>query len=223
MGGAVPDLLPGYRVKVLDGNHLGKTQRRLKPLRDVIAGPLPGQTRVVLDPALGSAIDVVPCEDGHAQERSLLDTILETVAENDVWVGGSAGTILHYDGSTWQQLDAGVAERYRRTWATGPNDVWFVGTNAIVTRWNGVRFSTDYCPVCGEIWGVWGRGPNDMWLTDRSSQLVHWDGGSFETVTVPSGVVENIEGNGLFGAGDNDLFLTAAFADGGYGVLHYRR
>jgi hypothetical protein len=29
---------------------------------------------------------VVCCEDGHAQERSLLDPILETVAEQDVWV-----------------------------------------------------------------------------------------------------------------------------------------
>ena len=86
MGGADADPLPGYRVKVLDGNHLGKTQRRLKPLRDVVAGPLPGQTLVVLDPALGLAIDVVPCEDGHAQERSLLGPILDTVAANDVWV-----------------------------------------------------------------------------------------------------------------------------------------
>jgi hypothetical protein len=86
MGGAEPDLLPGYRVKVLDGNHLGKTHRRLKPLRDVVAGPLPGQTLVVLDPALGLAIDVVCCEDAHAQERSLLGPILETVADRDVWV-----------------------------------------------------------------------------------------------------------------------------------------
>src|SRR4051794_2946034 len=86
MGGAVSDPLPGYRVKILDGNHLGKTQRRLKALRDVVAGPLPGQSLVVLDPALGLAIDVVPCEDGHAQERSLLAPILETVAERDVWV-----------------------------------------------------------------------------------------------------------------------------------------
>lgn len=86
MGGAEPDPLPGYRVKVLDGNHLGKTQRRIQPLRDVVAGPLPGQTLVVLDPALGLAIDVVPCEDGHAQERSLLAPVLETVAARDVWV-----------------------------------------------------------------------------------------------------------------------------------------
>ena len=86
MGGAEPDPLPGYRVKILDGNHLGKTQRRLKVLRDVVAGPLPGHTLVVLDPALGLAIDIVACEDGHAQERSLLDRILDTVAANDVWV-----------------------------------------------------------------------------------------------------------------------------------------
>lgn len=86
MGGAAPDPLPGYRVKGLDGNHLGKTQRRIKPLREVAAGPLPGQTLVILDPALGLAIDVFPCEDGHAQERSLLAPVLETVADRDVWV-----------------------------------------------------------------------------------------------------------------------------------------
>jgi hypothetical protein len=60
MGGAAPDPLPGHWVKVLDGNHLGKTQRRIKPLRDVVAGPLPGQTLVVLDPARLSA-----CRDYH--------------------------------------------------------------------------------------------------------------------------------------------------------------
>ena len=81
-----PDLLPGYRVKVLDGNHLARTQRRNKPLRNVIAGPLPGHSLVVLDPALGLALDVVCCEDAHAQERTLLGPILDTVAPRDVWV-----------------------------------------------------------------------------------------------------------------------------------------
>lgn len=86
-GWANPDLLPGYRVKILDGNHLAHTQRRLKPLRNVIAGPLPGHSLVVLDPALGLALDVICCEDGHAQERSLLGPILDTVTERDVWIG----------------------------------------------------------------------------------------------------------------------------------------
>ena len=85
-GWANPELLPGYRVKVLDGNHLAHTQRRVKLLRNVIAGPLPGHALVVLDPALGLALDVICCEDAHAQERSHLGPILDTVAARDVWV-----------------------------------------------------------------------------------------------------------------------------------------
>jgi IS4 transposase len=86
MKGELPPLVPGYRTKILDGNHLTRTQRRLKSLRNVAAGPLPGQTLVVLDPALGLAIDVVCCEDGHAQERSLMEQILARVQERDLWV-----------------------------------------------------------------------------------------------------------------------------------------
>ena len=65
--------LAGYRIKVLDGNHLAATERRLKVLRDCAAGPLPGQSLVVLEPETGLATQMVGCEDGHAQERSLLD------------------------------------------------------------------------------------------------------------------------------------------------------
>ena len=86
MNGAAADPLPGYRTKVLDGNHLAHTQRRLKVLRDVAAGPLPGQSLVILDPALGLALDVIPCVDGHAQERSLLDAVIEELKERDLLI-----------------------------------------------------------------------------------------------------------------------------------------
>ncbi len=41
---------------------------------------------MVYDPVLGIPIDVFPCEEGHAQERSLLGDVLTTVEEKDVWV-----------------------------------------------------------------------------------------------------------------------------------------
>lgn len=86
LGGALPDLLPGYRVKILDGNCLAKTEHRLKELRTLAAGPLPGKSLVVLDPASMLVIDVFPCEDGHTQERALLDQVLPTVAPRDLWI-----------------------------------------------------------------------------------------------------------------------------------------
>ena len=41
----------------------------------------------MLDPSLMLAVDVFPCEDGHAQERSLFNEVLPTVEEDDVWIG----------------------------------------------------------------------------------------------------------------------------------------
>jgi IS4 transposase len=78
--------LPGFRTKILDGNCLAATEHRIFELRNTTAGPLPGKSLVVLDPQLMLAIDVFPCEDGHAQERSLLDQVLDTVAPRDLWI-----------------------------------------------------------------------------------------------------------------------------------------
>lgn len=85
-GGTLKKLLPGYRVKILDGNHLRRTERRLKPLRQINGAPLPGHALVVLDPEIRLVVDVFPCEDGHAQERTLLPEVLETVEPRDVWI-----------------------------------------------------------------------------------------------------------------------------------------
>jgi IS4 transposase len=86
MGGERAAWLPGYRVKILDGNHLAGTEHRLKELRTVGAGALPGKALVVLDPQAMLVTDVFCCEDGHAQERSLLGSVLEAVRPRDIWV-----------------------------------------------------------------------------------------------------------------------------------------
>ena len=78
--------LPGYRVRILDGNHLSATEHRLEELRTTWAAPLPGKILVVLEPETGLATEVFLTPDGHAQERSLLDDVLQSVRERDVWI-----------------------------------------------------------------------------------------------------------------------------------------
>jgi IS4 transposase len=82
----LPPRLKGYRVRILDGNHLAATQHRLEELRGLRAGPLPGQALVVYDPRWMMITHVVPCEDGHAQERAQLGEVLPLVRPQDVWV-----------------------------------------------------------------------------------------------------------------------------------------
>jgi IS4 transposase len=78
--------LPGFRTRILDGNHLAATEHRIKELRTIWDGPLPGTTLVVMDPTTGLSTDIVQTPDGHAQERSLLDDVLRLVQPRDVWI-----------------------------------------------------------------------------------------------------------------------------------------
>jgi IS4 transposase len=82
----LPPLLRGYRTKILDGNHFSATEHRIEELRTIGDAPLPGKALVVLDPQLKLATHVIPCEDGHAQERSLLDKVLNYVEHGDLWM-----------------------------------------------------------------------------------------------------------------------------------------
>src|SRR4051794_14504065 len=51
LGVALPGPVPGYRAKILDGNHLAGTEHRVPVTRASRAAALPGQALVVLDPA----------------------------------------------------------------------------------------------------------------------------------------------------------------------------
>lgn len=78
--------VPGYTTRVLDGNHLCNTEHRLKETRRLAPGPLPGKSLVVFDPRHDAACDFFPIEDGHAQERSALDEVIETLERKQLWV-----------------------------------------------------------------------------------------------------------------------------------------
>src|SRR3954466_12042099 len=82
----LPQPVPGYRARILDGNHLAGTEHRPKVTRTTRAAALPGQSLVFLDPATMLVLDVVPCEDAHAQERSLIDQVLPGVEPGDLWI-----------------------------------------------------------------------------------------------------------------------------------------
>jgi hypothetical protein len=78
-----PPLLPGYRVRVLDGNHLAGTDHRVLELRRYRAAALPGHALVFYDPQWDVATDIIPCEDAYAQERTLLPEVVPLVAAQD--------------------------------------------------------------------------------------------------------------------------------------------
>ena len=83
--GFVPwELLPGYRCFSIDGNVLAKSDKRLKVLREVKGAPLPGKLVARFDLQRQIFDQVYVLLDGHSQESTCCDRIVEDLVAKDV-------------------------------------------------------------------------------------------------------------------------------------------
>lgn len=83
-GGLLPEPVPGYAARVLDGNVMTGTEHRIVPLRTTWSAGLPGMSLAVYEPASGLILDLILEEDAHCQERALVDRI--DVAPGQLWI-----------------------------------------------------------------------------------------------------------------------------------------
>lgn len=79
-------LLDGYDLRIVDGNHPEGTEHRLGVLRDVGGGALPGLVVALFDPQDRLIEDVALSEDGHAQECTLVELLLERLRARQLWL-----------------------------------------------------------------------------------------------------------------------------------------
>jgi len=79
--------LPGWQLRVFDGNHLPASEKRLAPLRGFRGAALPGHTLVVYDPDSALVCDIVACEDAHESERTGAATLIERAQAQQIWIG----------------------------------------------------------------------------------------------------------------------------------------
>lgn len=79
--------LPGWQLRVFDGNHLPGSEKRLAPLRGFRGAALPGHTLVVYDPDSALVCDIVACEDAYESERTGAAALIERAQAQQVWIG----------------------------------------------------------------------------------------------------------------------------------------
>jgi IS4 transposase len=83
-GGLLPEPIPGYSARVIDGNVLAGTDHRIDELRSTRAATLPGKSLAIYEPISGLVRDIVLEENAHTQERALLDQV--SVEAGQLWI-----------------------------------------------------------------------------------------------------------------------------------------
>jgi hypothetical protein len=74
-GGLLPEPIPGYPARIIDGNVLSGTEHRVEPLRTTWSAGLPGMSLAIYEPATATITELILEEDAHTQERALFDRI----------------------------------------------------------------------------------------------------------------------------------------------------
>jgi hypothetical protein len=146
----LPEPIPGFRARVVDGNLLGKTERRINPLRNHWSRGLPGRALVVYEPASDLVTHAFLNRDAHACERTRMDDVLALVEPGDLWLAdshfcthhilrtihdrGAYFLIRHHSNMTGRLL--GIRRKIGRTSTgvvyeqelqmRGPNEGWFI-------------------------------------------------------------------------------------------------
>jgi hypothetical protein len=135
LGGCSPEWVSGYRVKILDGFCLEATEHRPVALRDDAGAMLPGKSLVVLDPKLRLATDVFPCEDAHAQERSLFGEVLPRVQPQELWIADRNFCTVGFLSGIAQRQAAFVIRQHGNLPIQATSDLTQVGTSETGTVW----------------------------------------------------------------------------------------
>jgi IS4 transposase len=81
-----PATLPGWQLRIVDGNHLASSEKRLKPLRNQRGAALPGHALVVYDPDTELVCDMVACEDAYTSERAAVPPLLDRAQAGQLWI-----------------------------------------------------------------------------------------------------------------------------------------
>jgi IS4 transposase len=114
--------LAGYELRVLDGNHLPGSEKRLGVLRGHRGAALPGQSIVVYDPDSGLVTDMIAGEDAHQSERTLAIPLLQGAKPGQVWIADRhfcTRTLL----TGWDTAGAGFIVREHTKHPRQPGDL----------------------------------------------------------------------------------------------------
>jgi len=121
------------------------------------------------------------------------------LSESSGWaVGGpsaAGGTILRYNGSSWQQVSCPVSSWLRAIDMLSVNDGWIVGVGGAVLRWNGSAWEGGSIAPGLALLDVDAISATDVWAVGYEvgggGVLYHWNGASWSRLDSPNGAKLN--------------------------------
>jgi hypothetical protein len=126
---------------------------------------------------------------------------------------GAGGTILYFDGVSWQPLASGSTADLQGVWGNTLSDVYAVGPGGTVLHFTGTHWHAMATPTDEFLRGVWGTSHTNVFVTGTRGTIIRFDGGRWSAME--SGSPNRLYD--IWGSAEDDAFVTGHLAT----ILHY--
>jgi photosystem II stability/assembly factor-like uncharacterized protein len=110
--------------------------------------------------------------------------------DNDVYIVGSHGTILHFDGNEegeWKLMESGTEEYLLGVWGSSPSNIFAVGDNATVLHYDGNKWCSMDPKTDKYLTKVRGLGPNCVYAVGDDGLVIRFDGEKWNDMSLGEG------------------------------------
>jgi len=124
--------------------------------------------------------------DGTAWRRTLAGSPFKT----SIWGSGPSDIyaldtfdLVHFDGSTWNEVRLDGGGGGGQVWGTSASDVWVMTDSSDLSHFDGASWQTVETDLFGDLATVWGPASNDLWAAGSAGSIAHYDGTVWREVT----------------------------------------
>ncbi|MFC1925912.1 WD40/YVTN/BNR-like repeat-containing protein [Chloroflexota bacterium] len=138
---------------------------------------------------------------------------------SDVFALGSNGTILHYDGNSWNPMESPViptisgGDHYQDAWGSSSSDVFAVGDDGTIIHYDGGNWTEMESGTNFQLNGIWGSSASDIFAIGHAGTILHYNDSNWNSMSSPATTVLH----DVWGSSSSDVFVVGV---GGY-IFHY--
>jgi C-terminal processing protease CtpA/Prc/photosystem II stability/assembly factor-like uncharacterized protein len=141
-------------------------------------------------------------------------------SSSDVFAAGDAGTILHYNGQTWNTMTSGASSDLKGIWGISSTDVFAVGYSGTILHYNGQAWNNEFKDNTCQLNSVWGTSSSDVFAVGYMSVakkveglILHFDGKNWTKMDI---YADN-QMTDIWGFSSTDVFAVGFSG----AILHY--
>ena len=128
---------------------------------------------------------------GNFVEMTLNERLesVDMVSSTDGWAVGWRGTIIHWNGTSWNIVDSPEIFEYRTIWSVdmvSSTDGWAVGDEGRIIHWDGANWDSVTSPTTKHLFCVDMIDSLEGWAVGSDGCIIHWDGISWNIVESPT-------------------------------------